>query len=128
MTSAFEFSVEEFFHDLAGSFSIDVATWHNQNIGVVVQACHFSNFRNPNQSGTDTLMLVECHTDAFTATTNSNARITFTSFYCYSQLVCKVRVVTTFCAVSTKVLIFPTLGFQPSFDIFFQFVTCVVTC
>ena len=128
MASTFELCVEEFFHDLACCFIIDITSRHDQYIGVVVQAGHVRNFWNPNQCSTDTLMLIECHADTFTTTADGNTRITFASLNSYSQLVSIIRVVTTICAVSTIILKLLTFGFEPSLYIFFQFVTSVGTC
>ena len=68
MASAFEGSRKELVHNLASHIVVDETTWHYQYVGIIVLADEMSNLRNPTQTGTNLLVLVQRDADAFTRT------------------------------------------------------------
>lgn len=65
MATAFKSGFEEFVHNLLRHLVVDETTWHDQDVGIVVLTDEVGNLRNPSQSGTNTLMLVEGHGNTF---------------------------------------------------------------
>ena len=78
MAAAFEFGGEELVHDFVGHVFIDEAAGHHEHIGVVVLADEMGNFGNPAEAGSNGLVLVERHVDAFARTADSDAGEDFT--------------------------------------------------
>lgn len=120
MASAFKIGSEEFRHDLVGHCFINETSRHHQYVGIVVLTGQMSNFRNPAKCGTDTLVFVQGDTDSFTTSADGNSRIAFSVFYCQSQRVSKVGIVTTVGCVSSEIFVFPSFGFQPFFTYCFN--------
>ena len=73
VTTTFEVGGEIFVHNFTGHLLIDETTGHDKHIGIIVLTDEMGNLGNPAQTGTDALVLVERHTDAFAAATDSNA-------------------------------------------------------
>ena len=128
VSAALKVRIEKFVHDLSGLFACDVASWHDQNVGIVVQACHVCDFRNPNEGSSDALMLVQCHGNAFAATADGNAFFAFSVFDASCQCVCKVGVVAAFFALGAIVLIWHPFFVKIFFDELFEFKSGVVAC
>ena len=60
-----EFGLEELVEALAAHFLGDEAAWEDDDVGIVVLADEVSDLWLPNETGTDALVLVEGHRDAF---------------------------------------------------------------
>lgn len=120
MTSAFKVGRKEFRHNLVGSGFIDETSRHDQYVGIIVLTGQMGDFRNPAKCRTDTLVFVQRHADAFSASADGNSRIAFAFFYSQSQWMCIIGIVAAFSRVSTKILVFPSLSFQPFFTYCFN--------
>ena len=112
MAATFELGGEILVHDLASHVLIDEATGHHEHVGIVVLTDEMGDLRNPAQTGTDGLVLVERHVDALTRTADGNAGIDLTLFDATSQGMTEVGVVAGLFGISTIVLILITLLFE----------------
>ena len=65
MPSAFEGGGKELVHNLTGHIVVDETSGHHEHIGIVVLTDQMGYLRNPAQSGTHLLVLVERDADAF---------------------------------------------------------------
>lgn len=63
-------------------------------------------FGNPAEAGTNGLVLVECHVDAFARTADSDAGIDFTFLDTACEGMTEVRVVARFLGIGAVVLVF----------------------
>ena len=84
MAASCKLSVEELVKALTAYFLADEATGEDYDIGIVVLADEVGNLGLPNKSGTNLLVLVEGHGDAFARTTHSDAWIDFTLLDAFS--------------------------------------------
>ena len=109
MTTSSKLCVEEFVETLAAYVFADETTGEDNHVGVVVLANEVSNLWLPNKTGTDALVLVEGHRDAFARTAHGDARIYFAFLDAFSQCVAIGGVVATVFGVSAVVLIFNAL-------------------
>ena len=105
MTATLERSSEELVHDLLGCLVVDEASWHNQNISVVVLTNQLRDLRCPYQSSAYTLVLVECHGHALAATADGDTGIDLTIGDGLSECVSELGIVSADVAVCTIVLI-----------------------
>ena len=128
MSSSLEGGVEKLVHDFVGHVRIDEPSRHDQYVGIVVQARHMGDFRHPAQGGTDSLMLVQCHSDAFSAAADGDAGTAFSFFNGNGQRVRIVGLVTAVRCVGSELLIFPSFVFQPLLDVLFQLKSGMVGC
>ena len=65
MPSAFEGGGKELVHNLTCHIIVDESTWHHEHIGIVVLTNQMGYLRNPAQTSTHLLMLVERDADTF---------------------------------------------------------------
>ena len=75
VTATFEGSCEELVHNLASHVVVDETTGHDEHIGIVMLTDEVGNLRNPAQSGTHLLVLVQRHADTLARAADGNARI-----------------------------------------------------
>lgn len=80
MASAFEIRLKEFAHNFVGFFRRDETSRHDEHVGIVVLACQSGYLGLPAEGGTDALVLVQRHTDTFTASADGNSRIALSGF------------------------------------------------
>ena len=128
VASALKRSLEEFVHYCLSQFVGDEATWHNENVSIVVLTDQTSHFLVPCKTSADALMFVQCHHHSLAAAADSDARIALAALYCLCQRMSEIRIVTTCVAVCTEVLILITFRFQILDYKLLQRETCVVTC
>ena len=95
MASAFEGSRKELVHNLASHIVVDETTWHYQYVGIIVLTDEMSNLRNPTQTGTNLLVLVQRDADAFTRTADSDTGINLTTLDTLCQSMTKVGIINT---------------------------------
>jgi hypothetical protein len=109
MAAALEGSSEELVHNLTGHIVVDESTWHHEYVGIVVLTDEMSNLRDPTQTGTYLLVLVEGDGDTFTRTADSDTGINLTTLDALSQSVTEVGIIDRGVAPGTIVLIGVTL-------------------
>ena len=112
MTTTFECGAEELVENSLSGLVVNETARKNQNIGIIMLTNKMSNLLAPCQTGTHTLMLVQCHGNTFTTATNTNTRINLTALNAFSKSVTKVWIVYTSIAISTVILYRITLLFQ----------------
>ena len=105
MAAAFELSGEILVHNLTGCLLGDEASGHHQHVGIVVLTDEMGNLRNPAQTGTDALMLVERHVDALARATDGDAREHLALLDALSQRMAEIGVVAGVLGVGAVVLI-----------------------
>ena len=105
MTTSSKLCVEEFVEALAAYVFADETTGEDNHVGVVVLANEVSNLGLPNKTGTDALVLVEGHGDAFARTAHGDARIYFAFLDAFSQCVAIGGIVTGFFGIGAVVLV-----------------------
>ena len=66
MTATFKLGREILIHDFASHILVYETSRHHQHVGIVVLTDEVRNLRNPAQTGTDALVLVQRHVDALT--------------------------------------------------------------
>ena len=120
VAAAFEFGGEELIHDFAGHVFIDEAAGHHEHIGVVVLADEVGNFGNPAETGTNALVLVERHVDAFARTADSDAGEYFTFLDTAREGMTEVRVVARILSIGAVVLVFESFLLEILLDELFQ--------
>ena len=84
---------------------IYISSWHSQDIGIIMQSGHMCQFWLPAKSSTNSLMLIQSHAYAFSATANGDARSAFVCFHTFCQGMCKIGIITTFLAKTTIIFI-----------------------
>ena len=94
MTSTLKLRGEKLVHNAFCHRLVDEATGHHQHVGVVVLADQMGYLWNPAETGTDALMLVECHADALTTAADGNAGKYLAFLNTLSQGMTEVGVVT----------------------------------
>ena len=112
MASALKFRGEELVHDLAGHVFINEAARHHQHVGIVMLADEVGDFGNPAEAGTNTLVFVECHVDAFARTADGNAGEHLACLDAASEGVTEVRVVARVLGIGAVVLVFEAFLLQ----------------
>ena len=75
MATALEGNREEFVHDGTGGVVVDETTGQHEHVGIVVLTNQLANLRIPANTGTNALVLVECHGDTLATAADGNARI-----------------------------------------------------
>ena len=93
MASTFKLGGEVLVHDGTGRLLIDEASWHHQYVGIVVLTDQVGNLRNPAETCTDALVLVECHVDTLATATDGDTREHLALLDTLSQSMAEVRVV-----------------------------------
>ena len=109
MASTLELSGEVLVHDGSGGLLRDETAWHHEHIGIVVLTDEMSNLRNPAETGTDALVLVERHVDALTRTTDGDTWEYLALLDALSQCMTEVTVVAGVLSVSAVVFILVAL-------------------
>ena len=105
MATAFKLGGEVLVHDGTGSVLVNETSRHHQHVGIVVLTDEMGYLRNPAQTGTDGLVLVERHVDALAAAADGDAGEHFTLFNAAGQSVAEVTVVTRVLGIGAVVLI-----------------------
>lgn len=116
MTTSSKLCVEEFVETLAAYVFADETTGEDDDVGVVVLSNEVSNLWLPNKTGTDALMLVEGHGDAFARTAHSDAWIYFAFLDAFSQCVAIGGIVTGFFGIGAVVLVLIAFLFEIFLD------------
>ena len=93
VASALKGCGEELVHNLTSHIVVDKATWHHEYIGIVVLTDEMSNLRNPAQTSTYLLVLVQRDADTFTRATDSNARINLATLDTLSQCMTEIGLI-----------------------------------
>ena len=109
MTTAGKLGVEKLIEAGTTGVFINKPTGEHNDIGVVVLADKVGNLRYPRQPGTDLLMLVERHGDAFSRTAHGNASLHLVLLNALSQLVAVSGIVAALFGVGAVVLVFNAL-------------------
>ena len=128
MAATFELGGEILVHDGTGCLLRDEASGHHQHIGIVVLTDEMGNLRNPAETCTDGLVLVEGHVDALTGATNGDAWEYLALLDTLSQCVAEVGVVAGVLGVGAVVLILIAFFLEVLLDELFQGKACVVGC
>ena len=71
-------------------------------------------------------MFVQCHTDAFATAADGYSRITLAGFYSESQRMGIIGIITTFGRIRAEILVRPSFGIEPLFDVLLEFKSCMV--
>lgn len=108
--------LEEFVETQATCLLADETTWEYNDVGIVVLADEMSNLRFPNQAGTDALVLVEGHGDAFTAAAHGNTGGYFSFLNAFGQCMAIGGVVAAVLRVGSVVLVFYALLLKVCLD------------
>ena len=95
MATAFKLSREILVHDSLGCLCVDKTTRHNEHVCIVVLTGKMSDFWNPTQCRTDSLMLVKSDGNALSTTADGDARIALTALNCLCQRMSKIGIVAT---------------------------------
>ena len=128
MSSAFEGGVEKCFDAASGFVGMNETTGHDEHVGVVVLTGESGYFFHPYESGTNALVLVQSHGDAFAAAADGNAAFYLALFDSLCQSMTEVGVITTFFGVASVVFVFYVVFAQILLDNLLQGKSCVVTC
>ena len=128
MATSCKFCVEEFVETLAAHVFADETTGEDDDVGVVVLTDEVGNLWLPNKSGTDALMLVEGHGDAFARTAHGNTWIYFAFLDAFSQCVAIGGIVTGFFGVGAIVLVLIAFLFEIFLDELLQRKCCMIGC
>ena len=87
VASALKGRGKELVHNLTSHIVVDKATWHHEYIGIVVLTDEMSNLRNPAQTSTYLLVLVQRDRDTLARTADSDTRINLATLDALSQCV-----------------------------------------
>ncbi len=112
MAATFELSGEVLVHDGTGRFLGDKASGHHKHIGIVVLTDEMGDLRDPAETGTDGLVLVERHVDALAGTTDSDAGEDLAVLDALSQSMAEVAVVAGVLGIGAIILIGIALLFE----------------
>jgi hypothetical protein len=126
MASAFEGSGKELVHNLASHVVVDETTRHDEYVGVVVLTDEMGNLRNPTQTGTHLLVLVQRNADAFARTADGDTRIDLTTLDALSKSMTEVGIIDRGVTPSTVVLIGVALLFQVLEHELLKWVACMI--
>ena len=105
MAPTFESSGKELVHNLTSHFVVDESSGHYQHVGIVMLTNQVGYLRNPTETCTDALVLVQRHVDAFTAAADGDTGEYLALLNALSQCMTEIRVVTRVLGVGTVVLI-----------------------
>ena len=105
MATSCKLSIEEFVKALAAYVFADESAREDNDVGVVVLTDEVGNLWLPNKSGTDALMLVEGHGDAFARTAHGDAWIYFAFLDAFSQCVAIGGIVARLFGIGAVVLV-----------------------
>ena len=112
MTATLESSGEELVEDSLGCLVIDETARKYQYVGIVVLTNEMSNLLAPCQTGTYTLMLIQCHGDTLAATANADTRINLAALDAFAKSMTEIRIVNACIAICTIILYRITLLLQ----------------
>ena len=126
MTATLKLCREVFVHNLARQVLVNEPTGHHQHVGIVVLTDEVGNLRNPAQAGTDALMLVQRHVDAFARAADGNAGEHLALLDATSQGMAEVAVVAGILGVSAVVLVGVALFFKVFLDELFKRIASVI--
>ena len=116
MAAAFELGGEILVHDGTGGILVNETARHHEHIGIVVLTDEMGNLRNPAKAGTDALVLVERHVDAFARTADGDTGEYLALLDALSQCVAEVGVVAGVLGVGTVVFILVAFLFEVLLD------------
>ena len=105
MATSCKLCIEEFVEALTAYVFADESAREDNDVGVVVLTDEVGNLGLPNKTGTDALMLVEGHGDAFARTAHGDAGIYFAFLDAFSQCVAIGGIVTRFFGIGAVVLV-----------------------
>ena len=104
VATTLELGGEVLIHDLAGHVLIDEAARHHQHVSIIVLADEMGNLRNPAETGSDRLMLVERHVDTFARSADGYARENFAILNTTGQCMAEVAIVAGVLGIGAVVL------------------------
>ena len=116
MATSCKFGAEEFVETLAAYVFADETTGEDNHVGVVVLTDEVGNLWLPNKTGTDALMLVEGHGDAFARTAHGDAWIYFAFLDAFSQSMAVGGIVAGLFCVGAIVLVLIAFLFEIFLD------------
>ena len=105
MATSCKLCIEKFVETLTAYVFADESAREDNDVGVVVLTDEVGNLGLPNKTGTDALMLVESHGDAFARTAHGDAWIYFAFLDAFSQCVAIGGIVTGFFGIGAVVLV-----------------------
>ena len=120
MAPAFEISAEKLVHNFTGCLFVEKSAWQHQYVGIVMLAGQMCNFWHPCKPGADSLMLVECHADAFARPAYTYAGINLALLNAVGQRMAKVRIVGALFGVGAIVLVGDAFLFEVLLHKLFQ--------
>ena len=126
MAAAFKGGSKELVHNLTGHIVVDEATRHYEHVGIVVLTDEMCNLRNPTQTGSHLLVLVERDADTLAGTADSDTGIDLTTLNALGQSVTEVWIIDTRVTPSTIVLVGITLLLKILEHELLQCVACVI--
>lgn len=116
MATACKLGVEELVETLATHIFADEATGEDDDVGIVVLTDEVGNLGLPNKSGTDVLVLVEGHGDAFAGAAHGDAGIDFAFLDAFSQCMTVCSIVAGLFGVGAVVLVLVAFLFEVFLD------------
>ena len=116
MATSCKLCVEEFVETLTAYVFADESAREDNDVGIVVLTDEVGNFGLPNKTGTDALMLVEGHGDAFARTAHGDAWIYFAFLDAFSQCVAIGGIVTRLFGIGAVVLVLIAFLFKILLD------------
>jgi len=128
MTTSSKLCVEEFVETLAAYVFADETTGEDDDVGVVVLSNEVSNLGLPNKSGTDALVLVKSHGDAFARTAHGDAWIDFAFLDAFSQSMAVGGIVAGLFGIGAVVLVLIAFLFEIFLDELLQWECCMIGC
>jgi len=105
MSSPLEWCIQKCNQYVVYFFFGKITTRQRKDIGIVVSSCIKSNFGNPAQGGSYSLMFVDGHVDAVAGSANGYTGIAFSVFYGRSQRMCIIGIIGTLRRVSAKIFV-----------------------
>ena len=105
MATSCKLCIEEFVKALTAYVFADESAREDNDVGVVVLTDEVGNLGLPNKTGTDALMLVEGHGDAFARTAHGDAWIYFAFLDAFSQCVAIGGIVARLFGIGAVVLV-----------------------
>ena len=112
VASALKRNLEEFVHYLCRCLVVNKASGHNEHVGIVVLADEACDFRVPSNAGAHTVVLVQYHAYALTASADADAGINLAALNAFCKRMTEVGIVATDVAVCSVILIRITVFFQ----------------
>ena len=109
MATTLKLSRKVLVHDFARHVLVDETPGHHQHVGIVVLTDEVGYLGYPAQTGTDALVFVERHVDAFARAADGYARINLALLDATRQCMAEIAIVARSLAVGSVVLVGQTL-------------------